>query len=133
MGKTEKSPPLPAASSGLEGLPWHGHISALTVAPSMRQMGIGAMLSERLEQECNDQKALFMDLFVRKSNHVAINMYRKMGYSTYRVVQDYYSGINDNLESEHALDMRKPLSAGEDGTYTREDGEAYVVQPWDLW
>lgn len=45
-----------------------------------------------------------MDLFVRESNSVAKELYRKMGYSVYRKVAKYYQ------DGEDALDMRKPLS-----------------------
>lgn len=46
----------------------------------------------------------FVDLFVRESNKAAIGMYRKMGYTVYRKVLDYY-----NDPEEHALDMRKAM------------------------
>ena len=36
-----------------------------------------------------------MDLFVRKSNKVAIAMYHSLGYIVYRTVLDYYSGDPD--------------------------------------
>jgi hypothetical protein len=39
----------------------------------------------------------FVDLFVRKSNDVAIHMYRRMGYSVYREVLGYYSNIENAL------------------------------------
>lgn len=38
------------------------------------------------------KKCYFVDLFVRVSNTVAVNMYKKMGYSIYRVILGYYSG-----------------------------------------
>ena len=34
----------------------------------------------------------FVDLFVRSSNVVAVEMYKKMGYVIYRRVLGYYSG-----------------------------------------
>ena len=40
---------------------------------------------------------------VWQSNILAINMYKKFGYSTYRTVLGYYSGEED------AYDMRKAL------------------------
>ena len=49
--------------------------------------------------------AYFVDLFVRASNTLAIKMYEKFGYSTYRRVWGYYSGELP----EDALDMRKAL------------------------
>ena len=36
-----------------------------------------------------------MDLFVRVSNQVAVEMYTKLGYSVYRRVIEYYSGDRD--------------------------------------
>lgn len=48
-----------------------------------------------------------MDLFVRKSNDLAISMYEKLGYTTYRRVKGYYSGEED------ALDMRKSMPRDE--------------------
>ena len=36
-----------------------------------------------------------MDLFVRVSNQVAVDMYTKLGYSVYRRVIEYYSGERD--------------------------------------
>lgn len=38
-----------------------------------------------------------MDLFVRKSNELAINLYTQLGYTTYRRVIGYYSGQEDAL------------------------------------
>ena len=52
-----------------------------------------------------------MDLFVRASNSVAIRMYQRFGYVTYRRVLDYYSGSDDlKVRPEDALDMRKSLA-----------------------
>lgn len=36
-----------------------------------------------------------MDLFVRVSNKVAIDMYTKFGYTVYRRVLGYYSGADN--------------------------------------
>jgi ribosomal protein S18 acetylase RimI-like enzyme len=40
-------------------------------------------------------KGYFVDLFVRQSNAVAIQMYKNFGYSIYRQVMGYYSGEED--------------------------------------
>ena len=50
----------------------------------------------------------FVDLFVRPSNEVAINMYKNLGYIVYRTVLGYYSGGADN-DTEDAYDMRKAM------------------------
>lgn len=43
----------------------------------------------------NRKKTFFVDLFVRVSNKVAINMYTNLGYIVYRTVLEYYSGDPD--------------------------------------
>ena len=53
--------------------------------------------------------AYFVDLFVRSSNGIAIDMYTQFGYCVYRRVLDYYTGASP----EDALDMRKALSRDE--------------------
>uniref|UniRef100_A0A8R1INH2 N-acetyltransferase domain-containing protein n=1 Tax=Caenorhabditis japonica TaxID=281687 RepID=A0A8R1INH2_CAEJA len=52
------------------------------------------------------RNAYFVDLFVRLSNKVAIELYKKLGYVIYRQIVDYYTGERD----EDAYDMRKSLS-----------------------
>ena len=83
---------------------WHGHVTAVTVPPEYRRLGMATRLMEALEQQSDRARGFFVDLFVRRSNQLAIDMYSKMGYSTYRRVIGYYSGEED------ALDMRKALS-----------------------
>jgi len=84
---------------------WHGHISAVTVAPRYRRLGLAGMLIQYLEditEEVHD--GYFVDLFVRMSNLLAINMYKKFGYVVYRQVLGYYAGEED------AFDMRKAMA-----------------------
>lgn len=89
-----------------EGKLWHGHVSAVTVAPQYRRLGLARILMDDLESTCeNVHNAYFVDLFVRVSNRLAITMYEKFGYITYRRVLGYYSGD----DPEDALDMRKAL------------------------
>jgi N-terminal acetyltransferase B complex catalytic subunit len=88
-----------------EGTLWHGHVSAVTVAPEYRRLGLAQTLMHEFETVCLNADAYFVDLFVRASNHLAINMYQQFGYSTYRRVLGYYSGELP----EDALDMRKAL------------------------
>ena len=107
------------------GANWHGHVTAVTVAPSYRRMGLAKKLMHELEtisQEVHD--GFFVDLFVRASNGNAITMYENLGYVSYRRVLDYYMGEED------ALDMRKAL---------RRDPEKQSmtplrnpVHPWEL-
>jgi N-terminal acetyltransferase B complex catalytic subunit len=133
IGKVESSPPHLQHSPHY--LPWHGHVTALTIAPEYRRLGYGKLLTEALERACDAQNAWFVDLFVRMSNKTAIKMYESMGYSTFRVVVDYYA---DNLTDpaagvgESALDMRKPLSRDVKREHVRDDGMKHSVFPEDV-
>ncbi|CAM9634701.1 unnamed protein product [Phaeothamnion confervicola] len=83
---------------------WHGHVTAVTVAPEYRRLGIARQLMHSLEEVSElVYNGFFVDLFVRVSNSVAIAMYNRFGYSIYRQVIGYYSGEED------AYDMRKAL------------------------
>lgn len=93
MGKLESTPPrysahLPSSSH----LPWHAHITALTIAPPARRLGLAHLLTSSLESAGDNNNAYFVDLFVRVGNGVAISMYRSWGYSVWRRVVGYYSG-----------------------------------------
>lgn len=89
---------------------WHGHVTALSIAPEFRGSGVGLQLMQILETVSERFKCFFVDLFVRSSNHVAIKFYKKLGYSVYRTIPNYYSTLED------ALDMRKPCVRKEGGT-----------------
>jgi N-terminal acetyltransferase B complex catalytic subunit len=82
---------------------WHGHVTALTVSPDYRRLGLAATLMKFLEDISEKKRCFFVDLFVRVSNTIAINMYHHLGYIVYRRVLEYYSGDED------AYDMRKAL------------------------
>mmetsp|Transcript_19784 Transcript_19784/g.62846 ORF Transcript_19784/g.62846 Transcript_19784/m.62846 type:complete len:173 (+) Transcript_19784:2-520(+) len=86
------------------GKEWHGHVTAVTVAPEFRRIGLARDLMQFLEDitECS-YNGYFVDLFVRASNAVAIAMYHRLGYIIYRRVLGYYSGEED------AFDMRKAM------------------------
>jgi len=89
---------------------WHGHVTAVTCAPAHRRLGLAGRLMDALEKISEQKKCMFVDLFVRVSNAVAITMYRALGYVVYRTVLQYYSGETD----EDAYDMRKSLSLDKD-------------------
>lgn len=110
-----------------KGDSWHGHITALAVAPSARRSGLAKALVAELERRADAARGRFVDLFVRASNERAIRLYEGLGYVTYRRVVGYYSGgggstgnsstssgakkKGDSGGNEDALDMRKSLSA----------------------
>ncbi|EDQ89790.1 uncharacterized protein MONBRDRAFT_16627 [Monosiga brevicollis MX1] len=106
---------------------WHGHVSALTVAPEYRRLGLGKQLMADLEDISEHRHhGYFVDLFVRKSNDVAVELYRGLGYEIYRTVIEYYSGAN----SEDAYDMRKSLSRDPEKRLMQPTGKR--IQPYEL-
>jgi N-terminal acetyltransferase B complex catalytic subunit len=93
---------------------WHGHVTAVTVAPEFRRQGLARSLMDYLEEvTIKRHNGYFVDLFVRPSNTVAINMYKSLGYVVYRRVLGYYSGGADN-DTEDAFDMRKSMPRDKD-------------------
>uniref|UniRef100_A0A8C5KUI8 N-alpha-acetyltransferase 20 n=1 Tax=Jaculus jaculus TaxID=51337 RepID=A0A8C5KUI8_JACJA len=98
-----------AEAPGGELMGYHGHVTALSVAPEFRRLGLAAKLMELLEEISERKGGFFVDLFVRVSNQVAVNMYKQLGYSVYRTVIEYYSASNGEPD-EDAYDMRKALS-----------------------
>merc|ERR1719231_174313 len=63
---------------------WHGHVTAVTVAPEFRRLGLAKQLMDSLENASQyTYDGYFVDLFVRVSNSLAINMYEKFGYTVY--------------------------------------------------
>lgn len=128
MGKVEESPDHLRFTEHY--LPWHAHITALTVSPSSRRLGIAKVLSQTLENGGEASNAWFADLFVRRSNKIAQGMYKGMGYSVYRTIKEYY--VDDpkkGLSAEDGFDMRKPLSRDKKREHIRENGEQYEVDP----
>ena len=132
MGKVESSPDYFQYSEHY--LPWHAHITALTVAPEARRLGLGTILSMNIEAAANKADAWFVDLFVRKSNTKAIKFYEGMGYSVYRVVKNYYGENLDDptADGEDAYDMRKPTRRDKDLKHIRSDGRNHFVNPEDV-
>ncbi|KAF8959666.1 N(alpha)-acetyltransferase 20, NatB catalytic subunit [Entomortierella lignicola] len=75
------------------GTDWHGHVTAITVAPEYRRLGLAQGMMDLLERVSEyPYDGYFVDLFVRRSNKVAIEMYTQLGYSIYRTVRGYYNG-----------------------------------------
>lgn len=139
LGKLESSPYNPAphipyspshpiySTTYPNYLPWHAHITCLTVSPSARRLGHATRLSAALEAVGEKENCWFVDLFVREGNTAAIELYKGMGYSVYRRVVGYYG------DGEDAFDMRKRLARDVKGETLRERGEEYRVDPEEVW
>jgi N-terminal acetyltransferase B complex catalytic subunit len=133
MGKFESSPDAYKFSEHY--LPWHAHITALTIAPEARRLGIGKILCEQLEAAADANDTWFVDLFVRRSNIRAITFYENLGYSVFRVVKNYYGdhATDPSQGGEDAFDMRKPMKRDKNRQHVRDDGEHHEVHPEDVW
>jgi N-terminal acetyltransferase B complex catalytic subunit len=84
-----------------QGTDWHGHVTALTVAPEYRHLSLGRTLMNLLELVSDDAyRAHFVDLYVRCNNYVAIGMYEALGYSVYRRVREYYGPVGRDRKDE---------------------------------
>ena len=67
MGKAEGAPLI------TDKMPWHGHVTAVTVDPDYRRLGLADGLMHGLEEISEKiHDAFFVDLFVRVSNTVAV-------------------------------------------------------------
>jgi N-terminal acetyltransferase B complex catalytic subunit len=62
-------------------MPWHGHVTAVTVSPEYRRIGVAKNLMDLTELISEKvHNAFFVDLFVRESNSIAVNMYKRYYY-----------------------------------------------------
>lgn len=100
---------------------WHGHITAVTVAPEYRRLSLARNMCQRLEIVSDEiYKGFFVDLYVRCNNVSAIDMYEGMGYSVYRRVREYYGNLGigkDGRDEEDAFGAY-PCT----GVFTMTDG-----------
>ncbi len=99
-----------------KGTNWHGHVTAVTVAPEYRRLGLAQLLMgylERLSEHAYN--GYFVDLYVRKGNALAVDMYKALGYVVYRQVIGYYTAPpGDGAPAEDAYDMHKALPRDKD-------------------
>lgn len=104
---------------------WHSHISAISVSPEFRRCGVAKKLLDYFESvSATVHNCWFADLYVRVSNDVAIEMYKRRGYDVFRIVTGYYSGEED------AYDMRMPLPRDKERKCLKGKGKR--VTPEDL-
>ena len=75
-----------------------GHITNIAVDEAMRGRGIGAGVTKALMQYAANMGVQYMTLEVRRSNIVAQNLYKKMGFIELGVRKRYYE---DNGEDAY--------------------------------
>lgn len=80
------------------------HITNIAIAKEFRRKGYGGKFLKFVEEKAVVQRIKKISLEVRKSNHIAQNMYRKFGYKVIKIWRNYY-----REEKEDALVMEKKL------------------------
>jgi N-terminal acetyltransferase B complex catalytic subunit len=96
-----------------EGSPhdFHGHVTALTVAPEYRRLSLARILMNFLETVSDDvYGGLFVDLYVRCTNSIAMDLYEGLGYSVYRRVREYYGSFGLGPGGKDEEDAFGPFS-----------------------
>ena len=77
--------------AGVWGIIDEGHITNVAVHPSFRRKGIGEALMRELLQHCAKSGFCSQTLEVRPSNEVALELYKKMGFSEVGRRKGYYA------------------------------------------
>ncbi|KAG1858067.1 hypothetical protein DFJ58DRAFT_715900 [Suillus subalutaceus] len=102
---------------------WHGHITAVSVAPEYRRLSLARNMCQRLEFASDEiYKGYFVDLY-------------GMGYSVYRRVREYYGNLGvgkGGRDEEDAFDMRKSLSRDVAQRSIRPNGRDMIVSAHDV-
>lgn len=121
----------------------HSHVTAVTVSPTYRRLGLASQLCTQLEEltKSKPYDVYFVDLFVKVTNALAITLYEKLGYSVYRRVVGYYGreevpikkftkkDLNDDID---AFDMRKLMPMDVKRESIRENGRDCYVAPEEV-
>lgn len=71
------------------------HITTIAIAPEHQRQGIGERLMVELMQRARERGMLCSTLEVRASNHAAVHLYEKLGFSVSAKRKGYYP---DNRE-----------------------------------
>ena len=84
----------------------------LGVMKNYRKMGVGFQLMQFLEKKiCLNGKITSIFLEVSKQNKIAIKLYQKLGYKSYRERKNYYKNLLDiNAIGESAILLKKIIN-----------------------
>jgi len=80
---------------GLLGIARKGHIISIAVLPERQRKGIATALVKEAMARMKGYRAKECYLEVRVSNTPAVNLYKKLGFETSRVVHGYYADGED--------------------------------------
>jgi len=72
-----------------------GHIISIAIDPRYRGLGLGKALMKELERRLRSYGVNTVKLEVSVNNHVAINLYKSLGYKVVRRISRYYPDGSD--------------------------------------
>jgi len=76
---------------GYYGVMDEGYIYNVAVSKDYRRRGIGFTMLNELIRHAQEKGIVSLTLEVRKSNHPAINLYKKLGFVEAGIRKDFYS------------------------------------------
>lgn len=76
---------------------------SFAVDPDYRERGVATALFKAAEEAAVERDCIFLRLEVRRDNQPAIQLYRKLGYKQFGVLEDYYEDHMEALRFEKAL------------------------------
>jgi ribosomal-protein-alanine N-acetyltransferase len=85
------------------------HLLNVTVAPSLRRLGIGLRIMNAIESVAAQQSMPRIILEVRPSNTAAVNLYHALGYEEIGTRKNYYPMNPDTGLREDATVMAKSI------------------------
>ena len=84
-------------------------VQQLVVMPAWRRRGVGSIIMQRIFSCAQQQAALALHLEVRSSNHPAIALYQRYGFSQVGIRRNYYKSAD---RREDALLLSCSLAKG---------------------
>jgi len=85
------------------------HLLNITVAPKLRQLGLGSRMMATIEGVASQQNMPRIILEVRPSNQSAVALYQKLGYEQIGVRKNYYPASEGSGNREDAIVMAKSI------------------------
>ena len=86
----------PAAYAGMWFVLDEAHVTNIAVHPDHRGKGMGEAIARALVQLAADSGMSYMTLECRRSNLIAQNLYRKLGFAEVGFRKRYYSDNNED-------------------------------------
>lgn len=87
---------VPRAYAGMWFVLDEAHVTNIAVHPDYRGQGLGERATRALIQLAADSGMTWMTLECRRSNHVAQNMYRKLGFIDVGFRKRYYADTGED-------------------------------------